>query len=163
MPLFAVIPAAVCAQEADYPRLTGIIAVAQAVCDAATDGLGELVYGDAVIVPIDLDGDGGNTPDALPDDVVIDLNHIHCSLAVSLWTGTGGAPVHFVIDGTTSASWPGLFREAERMGPDLPAVILLARHGTACDGFGARPCVQAIVATDGLFSTVILPAPIEAE
>ena len=86
-----------------------------------------------------------------------EFNAIFCSRAMTLWAGTGGSPVTFILDGEVSATWFGFDWEVERMGPMLPAIILLSRHGSACDGSGTTPCVQAIVAVDGAFSTVRYP------
>ena len=119
---------------------------------AAEEGALEL-YGteERAFVETDLDADG-----AL-DDLVIDMGQIVCSRALTLWAGTGGSPIHFVLDGTVAASWSGHLWEVERLGATYGAVILIARHGTACDGAGVDPCVQAIVAHEGRFFTVRYP------
>lgn len=142
------------AQAEDYPAAEKILAAAAAECDA--EG-GSLEIGPLAIQSTDLDGDNGVTSTGMPDDVVVNFNDIFCSTIPSLWSGTGGAPVHFVLDGTVSQSWVSFLWEVERMGPDLPAVILISRHGSACDSFGAAPCVQAIVASNGEFLTVRTP------
>ncbi|WP_102110377.1 hypothetical protein [Oceaniglobus roseus] len=89
------------------------------------------------------------------DDVILDFNHILCSQDYALWHGTGGSIIHAVVDGERSASWSGgIWRVDEFYGSPL---LLIGRHGTACDGYGAQPCVQAISVYEGGFSTVRLP------
>ena len=142
--------------QQDAPAAWAALTAAQTYCDVETDG-GELEIGPRGVVFTDLDGDGAAGAWGGPDDVVVDFNDILCSRAMSLWAGTGGSPVHFVLDGTEAAAWFGFDWEVERMGAHLPAVILLARHGSACDGAGAAPCVQAMVASEGVFWTLRFP------
>lgn len=126
-----------------------------AECRQAAEGGVLTVQDEAAFVETDLDGDAGGAYGR--DDAVLDMNHVWCSGALSLWSGSGGAPIHFVLDGTTSASWTGHRWDQVRMGAYYPSVILIARHGTACDGAGVSPCVQAVVAGDGAFWTVRFP------
>ena len=142
--------------EQDAPAAWAALTEAEAYCAAETEGGTLEITGDAIVLT-DLDGDNGTGPSGEPDDVVVDFNHIFCSRAVSLWAGTGGSPVYFVIDGTEAAAWYGFDWEVERVGAFLPAVILLSRNGSACDGAGAAPCVQAIVADEGEFLTLAYP------
>ena len=142
--------------ETDAPAAWEVLTAAGDFCAAETGG-GALEIGTFGIVTTDLDGDIGTAAWGGPDDVVVDFNHIFCDRAVSLWAGTGGSPVYFVLDGTVARAWYGFGWEVERMSADLPAVILLARHGGACDGAGAVPCVQAIVAEAGRFWTLRYP------
>ncbi|GGL53768.1 OmpA family protein [Wenxinia marina] len=134
-----------------------ILQEAAGYCAAETDGGALDIRDPGGVTFTDLDGDGGTGADGSPDDVVIDFNNIYCDRAGSLWHGTGGAPIHLILDGETSESWTAHSWEVERMGPDYPAVVLLARHGSACDGAGAAPCVQAIVAEGGRFWTPEAP------
>ena len=140
----------------EAPAAWATLQDAEAYCAKESEG-GQLVITEGGIVFTDLDGDNGRGPSGEPDDVVVDFNRIGCDRAISLWSGTGGSPVVFVLDGAEAGGWTGFDWEVERFGPDLPAVILLARHGSACDGYGAAPCVQAIVAADGAFWTVAYP------
>ncbi|MGZ9809350.1 hypothetical protein ACXN5S_02700 [Pseudoroseicyclus sp. H15] len=134
-----------------FPAGAEIVADAAEQCDRETDG-GELEFQPGSLIEEDLDGDNAGNG---PDDLVIDFNYIYCSRAASLWGGTGGAPVHFVLDSGATASWQGWGWEVVRQNSYLPAVILLQRHGTHCDSYGAAPCVMAIVADRGQFYTPV--------
>jgi hypothetical protein len=138
----------------NFPRVVEILQAAERDC--AKQAKGELEFADDRAVTFtDLDGDAAMI-DGLPNDAVVDFNYIYCTTG-NLWGGTGGAPVHFVLAGATSRDWTGGGWQIVRMSAELPAVILIGRHGGACDGYGAQPCVQAIVATNGTFSTVRFP------
>jgi len=87
--------------------------------------------------------------------MVVDFNHIMCSLNYSLWHGSGGSILHLVVNGERSISVSGgIWRITEWYGSPL---FLLGRHGSACDGYGAQPCVQAISVYEDGFSTVQFP------
>ena len=125
----------------------------------ADEEAGDLVVAPEAYRPADLDGDGAE------DDLVIDMAHAHCRLALTLWAGSGGAPLHFVVD-EVGASWFGAnwqlvdvappAEEGEAPGPPLRA-ILMAQHGSLCDSYGAAPCLRAIVWDGAAF--VSLPGP----
>ncbi len=135
------------------PRVVEILKTLLQQCKTEMNGTLEIddMLG---VVYTDLDGDNGEI-DYTPDDAVIDLNHIYCS-GGNLWGGSGGAPIHLVLDSTTSASWTAGGWDVVRT-RNMPSVILLARHGSACDGYGAQTCVQAITVDEGGFLTVRSP------
>lgn len=146
--------------EEGRPELTRILDAYREQCKTEADGTDLLVQSeDHAFVETDIDGDGAR------DDLVLDMGKIYCNRAYTLWAGTGGSPLHFIIDGTTSQSWSGHVWEIERLGPWYPAVILIGRHGSACDGAGVQPCVQAVVYdTDvGQFMTVRFPESFEED
>lgn len=131
-------------------RTQQILDDAEELCTAETpEAILDIQAG--AITAHDLDGDGE------ADDTVVDFNFIHCSLRPGLWSGTGGAPIHFVLNEETSKSWQGWGWQVVRHGPHIPSVILLNRHGSVCDDFGAAPCVQAITVSNGAFRTVLDP------
>ena len=141
----AAMPAA--AADAQSKRATEILAEARAEC--ARIDAGGLKVEDGAVIAADLDGDG------LSDDEVVDFAAVFCDYNLSHWHGTGGAPIHFVIDGERSESWWAHYWSTVDF--DEMRVILMARHGSYCDRYGAAPCVQAVVATPEGFSTVVLP------
>ncbi|QQA43220.1 hypothetical protein [Pelagovum pacificum] len=116
---------------------------------------GALEVRDGAIISADLDGDG------MSDDEVVDFEYVSCEWNMAHWHGTGGSPIHFVIDGSWSKSWWGFKWETVDFAGER--VILLARHGSRCDNFGASPCVQAFVAYDGEFQTVLDPGSAEED
>ncbi len=139
---------------AEKGRVGAILPEALAECraDVAQDPASpvpDLEIGRAAVTWVDLQGDGE------ANDAVVDFNHVYCGLNYSLWHGTGGSIVHLVLDDAVSQTWSGgAWRITEFGGAPL---VLLGRHGSACDGYGAQPCVQAIAATPGGFSTVRFP------
>lgn len=128
-------------------RTEAILDEARATCEALDAGT--LEVGEQAITAADLDGDGA------ADDRVVDFNHVQCQWNGSQWHGTGGAPLHFVIDDTRSASWWG--HTWKTVDFDGVRVILLSRHGSLCDDYGAAPCIQAIVVAPNGFETVRAP------
>jgi len=144
---------AVDAYVEDAPRVVEILQAAADQC--AREASGELILNDYLsITTTDLDGDQERASNGEIDDYVVDFNYIYCSTG-NLWGGSGGAPVHFVVNGTASKSWTGANWKIVRFNDYVPALILLGRHGSACDGYGAQACVQAIAIDNGVFSTVV--------
>ncbi|SLN21632.1 hypothetical protein [Roseisalinus antarcticus] len=132
---------------ADGGRVDEILAEAEAEC--ARIDAGGIQIQDGAVTSADLDGDG------LSDDAVVDFSNIFCDYNMSHWHGSGGAPLHFVIDDARSQSWWGFNWIAVDF-EDM-RVILLARHGSVCDNYGASPCVQALVPTVDGFQVVRMP------
>jgi hypothetical protein len=151
----AALPAQAAGLQKVDPRTDAILAAALAECIA------DVKSGDATApTPELLIEPGAITHAALDepepkDDVIVDFNHILCSLNYSLWHGSGGSILHIVLNGETSQSWSGGLRRIDEFN-GLP-LLLIGRHGTACDGYGAQPCVQAISVFEGGFSTVRFP------
>lgn len=130
------------------PAVARIIGDMQRAC-AELDG--DLAVEGEPFTELDLDLDGQW------DDLVIDQGRIFCTRAMTLWAGTGGSPIHFVVDGTHHVSVFGRGWDIVRMGPYHPTVILVSRHGSVCGGAGVTPCVQALVYDGEAFRT-----PVEA-
>ncbi|KAA9010554.1 hypothetical protein [Histidinibacterium aquaticum] len=129
---------------AQSERTAAILAEAERQCQEIDAG--GLTVEPGAITQADLDGDGA------ADDEVVNFAGIFCQWNMSHWHGTGGAPIHFVIDGQRSESW-WANSWARVQFDDMP-VILLSRHGSLCDNYGASPCVQAIVPTENGFQVV---------
>jgi len=141
------------------PRIDAILKTAKAECIASVKAMDanapvpELMIEPGALTWLDLDGEEEK------NDAVVDFNHILCSQDYALWHGSGGSILHLVINGERSASWTGgYWRVTEFFGTPL---MLIGRHGTACDGYGAQPCVQAISVFDDGFSTIRFPEPME--
>lgn len=122
-----------------------VLAQAEAECKAADpEAPATLSIAPEAITWTDLDGDEAR------DDAIVDFNAIFCSLSGSMWHGTGGAPVHALPDaaeGGPGHQWTGWgWQVIQHAGTPL---LLLSRHGTACDGSGADPCVMAVSFADG--------------
>jgi len=50
-----------------------------------------------------------------------------------------------------------------RLSAGYPALILIDRHGSLCDGTGVDPCVQADVVSDGAFYTPLADHRVESD
>ena len=105
---------------------------------------GEFDMSDMAILSLDLDGDAEN-------DAVLDTSAFACSTAASLYSGTGGAPYHLLVDGTITTVTGHDLTTIELFGGP---VVLVARHGSACNGLGYQRCVEALVWDEGAFRTV---------
>jgi hypothetical protein len=133
-----------------------IVDEAAQTCALETDGgILDIAEPGAAFARVDLDGDGGMTAAGLPDDLVIDFNLIFCDRAPSLWSGTGGAPIHILPDAGAGMAVTGFGWSL--VGEAVPPVLLVARHGSHCDAEGSAPCVQAFVVADGRVLTVVIP------
>lgn len=131
--------------DEDRPEIRAALDIARKDCADAV-GSDQLAYLTGAITWEDLDGEGE------PDDLVLDFNRILCGNGAAVWHGSGGAWFTFVLSSGHSASWSGgLWRMTAFNGSP---VILIGRHGTHCDSYGARGCVQAIIADAEGFSTV---------
>ncbi|MFN4160186.1 MAG: hypothetical protein ACK4GO_17595 [Gemmobacter sp.] len=133
---------------------------AEAAC-RAEGGTLELAEGAAVAV--DLTGDGS------ADDALVWEYGAFCAPDLGFRGGSGGGMLHvavgdavgsFMAEAWTLIDVPFTYEDDE--GGEMPPpvrVLMLARHGSACDGFGASPCVEAVVwdAGERLFRTVAAP------
>lgn len=121
-----------------------VLAQAEAECKAIDPAAhAELTISPEAVTWTDLDGDEAR------DDAVVDFNAIFCSVGATMWQGTGGAPVHALpnaINGGPGYEWTGWgWQVIQHNGAP---VLLLSRHGTACDSTGSDPCVMAVSFTD---------------
>lgn len=148
--------------DPEPPAAAAIIAAARAECLAETDNATVLYDPELAITYTDFLGDQARDANGDFNDMVIDFNYLTCQWG-NVWAGTGGAPVHFIIDGETSESWNGFGWQLVRFNAYTPVVILLGRHGTYCDDFGARTCIQAIAVDEDGFSYVRDTGPNVAE
>lgn len=102
---------------------------------------------------IDLNGDGTL-------DAVLDEHHLRCSTAASLYCGTGGCGVSFLINNTLDSRLAKGWQVTE-FSP--LTVILIQKHGSDCGGTNVNPCVEALVWDDALqaLNSVAPPVPQE--
>lgn len=111
-----------------------------------------------VIASVDFNGDGRIDP-------VLDQSKVGCDGTAVLWSGTGGAPVRIFVS-NASGGWDehttgGFAGRVVVMG-HVPVWVQLV-HGTACDGAGALPCVEALIWGDGKFRSVADGKPVIAD
>lgn len=102
-----------------------------------------------LVAEADLTGDG------TADDRIVSEAGAFCGPDLGyLGAGSAGARQHAIIGDLVQELWPGswgvadvaLTAEGERLPPRR--VLLLGVHGSACDSFGASPCLLAM-AWDG--------------
>ncbi|MEP2784416.1 MAG: hypothetical protein ABJO67_21320 [Pseudoruegeria sp.] len=107
---------------------------------------GNLTVKDEAIQAVDLNGDG-----AL--DHVLNEHHLNCDTARSLYCGTGGCQISFLIGDTMDTRLAKGWKLVE-FSP--MSVVLLPIHGSECGGDNTTPCVQALVwdADKNAFSSI---------
>jgi len=140
-----VAPAAAAQEPENLPEpFRAILAERAAQCAELQDGT--LTLEEGAVRQVDLSGDGA-------PDWVLDEARLSCSSAASLYCGTGGCTVHFLV-GDTLASQYSKGWEAVDFGAFR--TLLLQVHGTRCGGIGAHACVQALTwdGEAGRFMTV---------
>jgi hypothetical protein len=132
---------ALCAPTVALATPETILAEAAAAC---TEQDGGTFGSEGAVREVDLNGDGTL-------DTVVDEALFTCTTAASLYGGSGGSMVHFLVgeveetrlaQGWDTADWSGL------------PLVLVALHGTECGGVGSDPCVEAMVWRDGRFHSV---------
>jgi hypothetical protein len=151
-----------CAGQAQADPMALATAAAQAECQAE-GGKMELAEGAAVLA--DLTGDGS------ADDAAVWEYGGFCGPDLGFRGGSGGAMLHLAVgDVVTSihaGSWTVqdvAFAVDGEMNPPV-RMVLIARHGSYCDSFGASPCVEALVwnANERRFLTVMRPIEDEGD
>ncbi|QYK41393.1 MAG: hypothetical protein KF887_18835 [Paracoccaceae bacterium] len=134
------------------------LATAAAMADCASEG-GVLELDEGAAQMVDLTGDGS------ADDALVWEYGGFCGPDLGFRGGSGGAPLHVAVGDRVGTFMAGSWTLADVVfasdGETRPPlrVLMLARHGSACDGAGASPCVEAVVwdAGDRLFRTVATP------
>ncbi|MCA8883734.1 MAG: hypothetical protein KDA50_08315 [Rhodobacteraceae bacterium] len=154
------LPHHVAGQDSLPAPLQQLLSQRQAECSGFDEGT--LTLEDGAVAQADLDGDG-------QPDWVLDESHLRCSSAASLYCGTGGCGVSFLVNDVLSTHLAKGWALTE-LGP-LRAVLLQV-HGSRCGGINPTPCVEALVWDPGAarFSTVApqfpepsdpIPAPVQ--
>jgi hypothetical protein len=122
-----------------------ILAEAAALCAEQNNGV---FSSEGAVRSLDVTGDG-------QQDTLIDEVLFSCTTAASLYGGSGGSMIHvivgdvqndFLVQGYEILTW------ADR------TILLLALHGTSCNGIGADPCFEALVWNGDRFMSVRAPA-----
>ncbi len=136
------------AARADLPQYQSVEEILEAGrANCALLENGELSLLDGAITDIDLDGDG--TPDK-----VVEEAKFSCSSAASLYCGTGGCMIHFVVGDQVHSRLGKGWKAVEWAGD---TIILLALHGSECGGTNLRRCYEAITWSEGGFKSVGTP------
>lgn len=121
-----------------------ILSEAAAMCAEQGNGV---FSSEGAVRSLDVTGDG--QPDTLVDEGLFT-----CTTAASLYGGSGGSMIHvfvgdvqsdFLVLGYETLTW------ADR------TILLLALHGTNCNGIGADPCFEALVWNGDRFMSVRAP------
>lgn len=118
------------------------LAFAESTAACAADG-GTLQWPENPATSADLTGDG------TADDWIIFEAGAFCGPDLGFLGGSGGNAIHAVV-GNSLSSWYGgswvvqdvvFAPEGEPLPPTR--ILLIAAHGSACDTYGAAPCVIA--------------------
>jgi hypothetical protein len=122
-----------------------ILSEAAAMCAEQDNGV---FSSEGAVRSLDVTGDG-------QADTVVDELLFTCTTAASLYGGSGGNMIHifvgdvqsdYLVQGYELVNW------ADR------TILLLALHGTNCNGIGADPCFEALVWNGERFMSVRAPS-----
>ncbi len=137
---------ALLAQPTLADPVADIVAEARGFCESYENGV--FTEGEAV-TEVDLDGEGD-------PDRIVDEGRFSCSSMASAYCGTGGCNIHAVIGDRAwtfqSEGWKIIDWAGSR-------ILLIARDGGWCGGYGAQLCFEAVTWSDGEMLTVMPPAP----
>ncbi len=96
---------------------------------------GTMTLEEGALQQVDLNGDGVM-------DHVLNEFHLRCSTAASLYCGTGGCGISFLIDDVLDTRLAKGWKTTD-FAP--LTVVLLQKHGSDCGGTNLNPCVEALV------------------
>ena len=99
------------------------------------------------VVSIDLNRDGVT-------DTLIDESRFSCSSSASLFAPNGGSMLHMIV-GDKHYRWQALGWRTITWGED--SILLLARHGTHCGGYGYQKCYESVVFNGNVPTSVATP------
>lgn len=132
------------------------LAMQAAAAGCLAEGGARLDLDEGAAQLLDLTGDG------TADDALVWEYGAFCAPDRGFRGGSGGAMLHLAV-GSHVQSFPAgawtltdaAFTRDGETGPPL-RILLIAQHGSQCDGAGAAPCVEAVVwdAGDGRFRSV---------
>lgn len=129
--------------------LADVDAILKAGAEACAEQDNGTFGSEGAVKEIDLNGDGTM-------DTVVDESLFSCSTAASLYGGTGGSTIHFLVDGTETTRLALAWDTANWSGVSM---VLVALHGTECGATGIVPCFEAMVWHSGAFNSIRPPQP----
>ena len=133
---YALLAALICLQmtrPAIAASVEEVLAQARSDCEALENG--SFHSGEDAVASIDLNRDGVT-------ETLIDESRFSCSSSASLFAANGGSMLHVLV-GEQHYSWQALGWQTISWGEDI--ILLLARHGTQCGGYGYQHCYEAVV------------------
>lgn len=86
-------------------------------------------------------------------DTVFHLGRVRCGESSSYFSGSGGSSVYLIVGDKVTEFLARGFAVSYAMGEGYP-IVILAVHGSACDGYGATNCILATVWGDDKFEVV---------
>jgi hypothetical protein len=122
-----------------------ILSEAAAMCAEQDNGV---FSSEGAVRSLDVTGDG--QPDTLVDELLFT-----CTTAASLFGGSGGSMIHVIVGDVQSDF---LVQGYELLNWADRTILLLAVHGSSCNGIGADPCFEALVWNGERFLSVRAPA-----
>jgi hypothetical protein len=131
--LLAVLICLLMTQPAIAASIEDVIAEARGACEGLEDG--SFHSAEDAVVSIDLNRDGVT-------DTLIDEAQFSCSSSASLFAPNGGSTLHVIV-GDKHYRWQALGWRTITWGEDT--ILLLARHGTHCGGYGYQKCYESVV------------------
>ena len=131
--LLAVLIGLLITRPAVAASVEDVIAQARNACESMEDGT--FHADEAAVANIDLNRDGQT-------ETLIDESRFSCSSSASLFAANGGSILHVIV-GDKHYRWQALGWRTIDWGEDT--ILLLARHGTHCGGYGYQKCYESVV------------------
>ena len=132
-------------QSAIAESVEDVFVQARSACEGLEDG--SFHSEEDAVVSIDLNRDG-------EADTLIDESRFSCSSSASLFAPNGGSTLHVIV-GDKHYSWQALGWRTIDWGEDT--ILLLARHGTHCGGYGYQKCYESVVFNGNVPTSVATP------
>ncbi len=140
--LLAVLIGLLMTRPAVAASVEDVIAQARNACESMEDGT--FHADEAAVANIDLNRDG-------EAETLIDESRFSCSTSASLFAANGGSILHVLV-GDKQYRWQALGWQTISWGKDT--ILLLARHGTHCGGYGYQKCYESVVFNEDAPATV---------
>ena len=131
--LLAVLIGLLMTRPAVAASVEDVIAQARSACEGLEAGT--FHSDEDAVASVDLNRDG-------QAETLIDESRFSCSSSASLFAANGGSMLHVIV-GDKHYRWQALGWRTVTWGEDT--ILLLARHGTHCGGYGYQKCYESVV------------------
>ncbi len=143
--LLAVLIGLLMTRPAIAASVEDVIAQARSACEGLEAGT--FHSDEDAVASVDLNRDG-------QAETLIDESRFSCSSSASLFAANGGSMLHVIV-GDKHYRWQALGWRTIDWGEDT--ILLLARHGTHCGGYGYQKCYESVVFNGNVPTSVATP------